>query len=190
MQKIYVISIFLFSLSFMQGQQSPAEKFWTKLQGHCGEAYRGTITTENPGEDFAGKELIMHVRSCDKDSIKIPFFVGEDKSRTWVLSFEEDKIKLKHDHRHADGTEDKVTQYGGIASNTGLEDLQVFPADMETAELLPAAASNVWFIGLDEDSFTYNLKRIGSNTSFSVEFDLSEPVEDPGAPWGWEEDKK
>lgn len=187
MQKIY-FSLFLFlGISLMYGQQSPAEKFWTQLQGHCGEAYQGTITSKNPGKDFEGKKLIMQVRSCDENSIKIPFFVGDDKSRTWVLTFVNNRIKLKHDHRHRDGSEDKITQYGGQATNTGLADLQVFPADAETAELLPAAATNVWFIGLDGDSFTYSLKRIGSNTDFSVEFDLSQPVENPGAAWGWEE---
>ncbi len=187
MQKI-CFSLFLFlGFSFIYAQQSPAEKFWTQLQGHCGEAYQGIITSENPGEDFAGKKLIMHVRSCDENSIKIPFFVGDNKSRTWVLTFKDNKIKLKHDHRHPDGSEDKITQYGGLATNTGLSYLQVFPADAETAELLPAAATNVWSIGLDEDSFTYSLKRIVSNTDFSVEFDLSQPVENPGAPWGWEE---
>lgn len=186
MQKMYFSLLFILSFSFINAQQTPAEKFWTNLQGHCGEAYKGKITSDNPGEDFAGKELIMHVRSCDENSIKIPFFVGDDKSRTWVLTFKDNRIKLKHDHRHPDGTEDRVTQYGGTASNPGFKDLQLFPADEETANLLPAAASNIWFIGLDKDTFTYNLKRIGSNTSFTVEFDLSEPVEDPGAPWGWE----
>ncbi|HEY9184733.1 MAG TPA: hypothetical protein VIM94_05370 [Salegentibacter sp.] len=186
MQKIF-FSLFLFlSFSFLHAQQSPAEKFWTQLQGHCGEAYQGTITSDNPGEDYAGRKLIMHVRSCDENIIKIPFFVGDDKSRTWVLTFKDNRIKLKHDHRNRDGSEDKITQYGGLATNTGLADLQVFPADAETADLLPAAATNVWFIGLDKESFTYNLKRIGANTDFSVEFDLSQPVENPGTPWGWE----
>ena len=187
MQKISLSLILFLSFSTFYAQQSPAEKFWTQLQGHCGEAYEGTITSENPGEDFAGKKLIMYVSSCDENNIKIPFFVGDDKSRTWVLTFKDNRIKLKHDHRHRDGSEDKITQYGGQATNTGLADLQVFPADTQTAELLPAAATNVWFIGLDKDHFTYNLKRIGSNTDFSVEFDLSQPVENPGAAWGWEE---
>ncbi|MGY5850347.1 hypothetical protein [Salegentibacter sp. F14] len=188
MQKNYIFLFLYLYASFSYSQQSPAEKFWTKLQGHCGEAYQGKISSENPGETFAGKNLIMHVRACDENSIKIPFFVGDNKSRIWVLRFKDDKITLKHEHRHRDGSEDKITEYGGSASNSGMDSLQVFPADPQTAALLPAAASNVWFITIDEKHFTYNLKRIGTKTNFSVVFDLSQPVENPGVPWGWETD--
>ncbi|HSP83001.1 MAG TPA: hypothetical protein VLN72_04665, partial [Gillisia sp.] len=120
-------------------------------------------------------------------TITIPFYVGEDKSRTWVLTFENDRIKLKHDHRHEDGSEDKITQYGGTSTNSGSPNLQFFPADAETAELIGYAATNVWWITLDENTFTYNLKRIGTeNPAFNVIFDLTTPVEAPGAQWGWE----
>ena len=76
--------------------------------------------------------------------------------------------------------------YGGTAANHGLADLQVFPADPETAELLPLAASNVWWVTLSDTTFSYNLKRIGTDRLFTVEFDLTAPVETPAAPWGWE----
>src|SRR5690606_7850917 len=126
--------------------------------------------------------------ACERNSIRIPFFVGEDRSRTWALTLEDNRIELKHDHRHEDGSEDEITQYGGTASNSGLASLQVFPADEFTAELLPAAASNVWWIGLDEDRFSYSLKRIGTDRIFTVSFDLKNPIEAPEAPWGWQED--
>ena len=48
----------------------------------------------------------MHVRSCEENRIRIPFFVGDDKSRTWVLTFDSDQIQLKHNHRHEDGSVD------------------------------------------------------------------------------------
>lgn len=95
-------------------------------------------------------------------------------------------IKLKHDHRHEDGSEDDITQYGGIASNTGMATIQFFPADQETTDLIPHAANNVWWITVDEESFTYNLRRIGSDRYFSVKFDLNKEVESPGPAWGWE----
>ncbi|SEG48771.1 hypothetical protein SAMN03080598_04176 [Algoriphagus boritolerans DSM 17298 = JCM 18970] len=63
-------------------------------------------------------------------------------------------IQLKHDHRHEDGSENQVTQYGGTASNTGSMPMQFFPADQFIAELLPAAVGNVWWITMDETSFT------------------------------------
>ncbi|MBZ9631979.1 hypothetical protein LB465_14440 [Salegentibacter sp. LM13S] len=183
--KLYFILFFLSSALF--AQETPAESFWKQLQHHCGKSYEGTITQGMGNDDFDNKKLLMHVRSCEENEIKIPFFVGENKSRTWILRLKDDKIQLKHDHRKPDGTEDKITQYGGTSSNTGLANIQVFPADKETADLIPAAATNVWWISLDEEIFSYNLKRIGSNTNFTVEFDLSNPVETPDAPWGWEE---
>ena len=128
----------------------------------------------------------MHVRSCEDGRLRIPFFVGEDLSRTWVLTMDKEQlIQLKHDHRHADGSEDAVTQYGGKATNTGSASTQFFPADSFTAGMLPAAVGNVWWITVDDTSFTYNLRRLGSATLFSVRFDLTKPIDTPSAPWGW-----
>ena len=129
----------------------------------------------------------MHVRNCDENTIRIPFFVGDDKSRTWVFTYKNDRIQLKHDHRHEDGSEDKVTQYGGTTSNSGSATLQFFPADQQTCDLIPNAAANVWWITLDETSFTYNLRRIGSDRLFTVKFDLTKTVPTPSAPWGWKD---
>jgi hypothetical protein len=44
---------------------------------------------------------------------------------------------------------------------------------------------NVWWITVDENSFTYNLRRIGSDRLFTVKFDLTKPVDLPPSPWGW-----
>lgn len=161
--------------------------FWEKLSKHCGKAYEGVVTTEISDNDpFAGKRLVMHVVGCGEGFIHIPFFVGDDKSRTWVLTMENGLIKFKHDHRHEDGSEDKVTRYGGTSPNTGMDNIQFFPADQETADLIPYAANNVWWITLDENSFTYNLRRIGTERLFTVKFDLNKVVESPGPAWGWE----
>lgn len=187
------MKLFLFLATFSMGlishaqEADPATQFWNNLERHCGKAYEGKVMEAPENDPFRGKKIMMHVRSCEEKVIKIPFFVGEDRSRTWVLTKKEAGIELKHDHRHKDGTEDKVTMYGGTAANHGLANLQMFPADKGTADLLPLAASNVWWITLDETTFTYNLRRIGTDRYFSVAFDLSKPVPAPAAPWGWEE---
>lgn len=161
--------------------------FWQKLSKHCGRAYEGEVTTDiSENDPFAGKRLIMHVVVCGEGYIHIPFLVGDDKSRTWVLTMKNGLIKLKHDHRHEDGTEDKITQYGGTSSNSGMDNMQIFPADQETTDLIPYAANNVWWITLDDDYFTYNLRRIGTERLFSVKFNLKKEVESPGPAWGWE----
>lgn len=187
MKNLFLFFSFFIFFSVQAQERGGAQMFWTNLKAHCGKAFEGTLAPHITNDNFSGKKLVMHVRTCDDDTITIPFFVGEDRSRTWVLTLEEDKMKLKHDHRHEDGSEDRITQYGGTAPNPGRADLQFFPADDETADLIVHAATNVWWITLDQTSFTYNLKRIGSdNPSFTVTFDLTNPVEAPAAPWGWE----
>lgn len=163
-----------------------AKQFWDTLKKHCGKTYEGTIINAPAGDDFRGKRLVMHVLSCSDDEILIPFNVGDNRSRTWVLKYKNGRLELKHDHRHKDGTSDKVTMYGGTTSNIGLPGLAVFPADEETAKMIPAAANNVWWITLDETSFTYNLRRIGTDRFFSVSFDLTTAIETPEPSWGWE----
>ena len=81
--------------------QMPSEKFWTQLEAHCGKAYAGQIVSGAvEGDGFTGKKLVMHVRACETNDIRIPFFVGDDKSRTWVLHMNSDNIiSLKHEDR-------------------------------------------------------------------------------------------
>jgi hypothetical protein len=193
MKKIFSLLIALYlvlgtsqNVAFSQ-ENSASQKFWNTLKTHCGKAYEGKLISPESDPRFAGR-LIMHVRSCEDGRIRVPFFVGDDRSRTWVLTMDEaGLIQLKHDHRHEDGSEDEVTQYGGKASNTGSATTQFFPADQFTANLLPAAVGNVWWITVDENSFTYNLRRLGSPTLFSVKFDLTQQVDVPAAPWGWKD---
>jgi len=182
--KSILLLLLFYSLTGFAQQPSAAKQFWETLQKHCGKAYQGEVT-QGLTADFKNGPLIMQVRSCEEGLIKIPFFVGEDRSRTWVLKLANDRISLKHDHRHKDGTEDKITQYGGLASNAGLANMQIFPADQETVNLLPQAAGNVWWITVEKDFFTYNLRRMGSDRLFTVKFDLSKPIVELNAPWGW-----
>ncbi|MFC7357187.1 hypothetical protein ACFQO1_05785 [Jejudonia soesokkakensis] len=180
------ILLFVITNGFSQ-EESPSQLFWQALQNHCGVAYEGTLITPKEDDAFGGKKLVMHVRSCSDTEIKIPFFVGEDKSRTWILTYKEDHITLKHDHRHTDGSEDDITYYGGTSTNVGKAGIQFFPADAHTQQMLPAAATNVWWITIDETTFTYNLKRLGTDRLFTVSMDLTMPIETPAAPWGWKD---
>jgi hypothetical protein len=187
MKYIYLLLVVL-SVQFSVAQsKSGAELFWENLKKHCGKSYEGSLTNAPANDDFAGKKLVMHVRACDDKSIRIPFFVGDDKSRTWILSYEYDRIQLKHDHRHEDGTEDNITQYGGEATNPGSANFQMFPADSFTCAMIDYACNNIWWITLDDKSFTYNLRRVGSDRVFTVTFDLTKTVETPSAPWGWKD---
>jgi hypothetical protein len=162
--------------------------FWAALQALCGQAFAGTLAEGAPSDTaFAGKAMVMHVRECAPEEIKIPFHVGEDHSRTWVLTQTETGLRLKHDHRLSDGSEDEVTQYGGDTRDTGSATKQEFYADAFTAELIPAASTNVWTVEVvPGERFSYALRREGTDRRFRVDFDLTEPVEAPPAPWGHE----
>ncbi|GGW71801.1 hypothetical protein DFQ11_107144 [Winogradskyella epiphytica] len=187
--KAIICFLLLLPFHITAQEQTSSEKFWEQLKAHCGQVYEGEITAGGvAGDGFMGEKLVMHVRSCDTNDIRIPFFVGEDRSRTWVLHMNEDKIiRLKHDHRKPDGSDDDLTQYGGTSSNVGLSNIQVFPADSYTSEILPAASTNIWWFTIDETSLTYNLRRIGSDRVFTVRFDLTKAIETPEAPWGAED---
>ncbi len=145
------------------------------------------------GEDpFAGKPLVMHVRECSADELKVPFHVGDDHSRTWVITRTNTGLRLKHDHRHADGSPDAVTMYGGDTDGAGTAVRQSFPVDAESVEMfgregLKASIQNTWAMEIEPGQrFLYELSRPGGRL-FRVEFDLSEPVELPPAPWGHED---
>jgi len=187
MKKIFIILMVLsFTVSFSQ-EQSEAQQFWNTLQSLCGKSFEGTLVLPENDEQFGGKQLVMHVRSCSDTAIKIPFFVGDDKSRTWVLTFENDRILLKHDHRHKDGSVDEITMYGGKTTNAGQATIQIFPADEDTKLMIPKASTNVWWITLNDLEFTYNLRRLGTPRVFKVVFDLSKTIKTPTAPWGWKD---
>lgn len=187
LKNICSIIAVLLVLPVLSQETSPSETFWNTLKTHCGKAYEGSLVLPEEDEDFVGKKLVMHVRACDTNEIKIPFYVGNDKSRTWILTMVEGIITLKHDHRHEDGTEDVINLYGGTASNAGKSEIQFFPADVATQKMIPGAATNVWWITIDENRFTYNLKRLGTDRIFKVAMDLTKPVAEPEAPWGWED---
>lgn len=187
--KALLYFLFILPLHLLAQEQTNSEKFWKQLEAHCGNAYEGEIIEGGKlGDGFTGEKLVMHVRSCDTNDIKIPFFVGDNKSRIWVLHINDEKIiSLKHDHRHEDGSEEKLTQYGGTSANQGLANLQMFPADAHTAKILPAASTNIWWFTIDNTSLTYNLRRLGSDRLFTVRFDLTKTIETPDAPWGTED---
>jgi len=165
------------------------DKFFENIRAHCGKAYAGKLVSDDEVDaDFETKTLIMHVRSCESETIRIPFYVDDDRSRTWVISKTQSGLRLKHDHRHKDGTEDAVTQYGGDTADEGTANSQDFPVDdfsktMFREQGLSASTVNIWSIDIDDANFTYQMRR--PNRLFRVEFDLSKPLDNvPPAPWG------
>lgn len=155
-------------------QHKTESSFFKNLSQHCGKIYYGkTVYPDDPGHDFAGKVLVMHVKECSDTEIRVPFKVGEDTSRTWIFTKTDKGLLLKHDHRHADGTPDEVTMYGGYANALSTATQNNFAADAHTEQLLPKAATNVWSLSFDDDKklFTYYLER-HNEPRYKAVFDL------------------
>jgi hypothetical protein len=170
---------------------SPQDAFFANLTALCGQSYAGrVVSTDAADADMAGQALVMHVRDCSDSEIRIPFNVGENRSRTWVITRTDTGLRLKHDHRHEDGAEDAVTQYGGDTASEGTATRQEFPVDQFSQDLfvannIPQSVTNVWAVEVNPGAtFAYELRR--ENRHFRVEFDLSAPVAAPPPPWGAE----
>lgn len=173
----------------------PHAQFFANLQPYCGKAYAGRITANQPApttpDPFEGKPLVMHVRGCEEPTqeIRVPFHVGDDHSRTWVITRTDGGLRLKHDHRHEDGSPAAVTMYGGDTAEPGTAQRQAFPVDAESIAMferegLAASVTNTWAMELvPAKTFVYELSRPNGRL-FRVEFDLTTPVALPPAPWG------
>ena len=166
--------------AYGQSPSSEQERFWASLTALCNKAFEGRAVEAPAGNTtYLDKRLVMHVRRCEPNVIYIPFHVGENRSRTWVISRTERGLRLKHDHRHEDGTEDAVTQYGGDTAANGTVVRQDFPTDN------PKGAPTIWFVELHLGRFfAYGLRREGTDRRFRIEFDLAKEVPPPPAPWG------
>lgn len=176
---------------------APQAAFFAALAARCGQAYAGKIeTSEAADADMQGKAMVMHIRRCTPDRIEIPFHIdglgpkgGWDRSRTWIVTRTATGLRLKHDHRHADGTPDSATLYGGDTATPGTATRQEFPVDAESIALFNAtgrtvSTTNVWAIEQTPLGFAYELRR--ENRHFRVGFSWDRPVSPPPpAPWGW-----
>ena len=171
----------------------PHDAFFERLRSHCGRAYEGRLVTSDPADSaMAGERMLMHVAECGADRIRIPFHVGANRSRTWVVTRTAAGLRLKHDHRHEDGSPDALTNYGGDTAGPGTAERQEFPVDTESIALFrregrEVSVTNVWAVEVTGDRLAYELRRPpGPNARFfRVEFDLSRPVPAPPLPWGW-----
>ena len=175
---------------------NPQDEFFAALTAHCGKAYAGKLASNQDADaDMRGKAMVMHVRSCTPDRIEIPFHIdgigpggGWDRSRTWIITRTTTGLRLKHDHRHADGSKDELTMYGGDTADAGTAARQTFPVDAESIALFTRTGrsvsnTNIWSVETTPAAFTYGLSREGRD--FRVTFDYRQPVTPPPAPWGW-----
>jgi hypothetical protein len=190
MKKPLAALLLLGGCATTSGAPDVQSQFFTSLSALCGKAFEGRIVSPlvPAYANLAGKRLVMHVRGCSANELRIPFHVGDDRSRTWVISRTLSGLRLKHDHRHEDGSEDKLTQYGGDTANPGSAHRQEFPADafsngLYVAQKLTDRLSSVWAMEVHgRRMFAYDVRRPAG--FLRIEFDLNRPVAPPPPPWG------
>lgn len=164
------------------------DAFFEKIKALCGKAFAGKIAVDNPTAPGFEGALIMHVRRCTDTELQIPFHVGDNHSRTWIITKTGSGLSLKHDHRNQDGSHDEQTMYGGHTVDAGWPNAQSFPADQYSKELfaargLPQSIGNTWQMYIYPEQFSYRLVREGRE--FRVDFDLTKAVSLPPVPWGY-----
>ena len=160
---------------------SPQAVFFARLSQLCGQKFEGRLaSTPTPADAAFAGVLTLEVGGCTSDQVRMPLAVGADRSRTWVVTRGTQGLTLKHDHRHADGTEDDLSQYGGTAVTEGQAGRQDFPADAFSRALFArrnatVSIPNVWSLDIEPDArLGYELNRPGRHVR--LEFDLTHPV--------------
>lgn len=172
-----------------------ADGVFEVLQAHCGQAFEGQVSRGAADDPWRQARLVMHVRDCSDRELRVPLAFNDDRSRIWVITRMEAGVRLKHDHRHEDGSEDAVTWYGGmsVTPDGALGDTEInFPVDAESIALferegLSASTENTWQLSVAGGMLNYRLTRPRQNENggrdFMVSFDLTAPVEVPPAAW-------
>ena len=160
----------------------PQDAFMARLNALCGQRFVGRVTTDDPADaDFRANRLVMQVRDCAADEVGIPFAVGEDRSRRWIVTRTGEGLRLKHDHRDEQGVIHGYHMYGGDTAGAGTAARQEFPVDRESIDQFVAggaqvSTTNVWAMEVHPGRmFAYELRR-PEGRFMRVEFDLTRPV--------------
>lgn len=143
---------------------------------HAQKFYGKQVFISEGRESWADLELEIYVKECFDSVVHIPFRVGDNSSRTWMLLLENDgRLRLRHIHLHEDGTPEDINLYGGYSAKGGSMLTQVFPADEYTCKMLERACNNEWTLQFSEDlnTLSYILKKSGEIV-IQIDFDLTQ----------------
>lgn|SRR5690554_1293377 len=175
--------------------EDPHDAFFSKLTAHCGNAYEGRVSVgdQELDADWMAARIVIDIKECRADRIRIPLHVDDDHSRTWVFTRTAEGLALKHDHRLENGSHDPVNGYGGHTVSFGTANNQVFPTDdysklMFSEHGMVASVNNTWVVSFPNDT-TLRYQLLRDDRDFQVEVDLSKPVTNPPAPWGWKDNE-
>jgi hypothetical protein len=109
--------------------------FFENMRGMCGQTFGGrTVYAEAHDRTFEPARLFFVVEECDEEELRIPFIVGDDDSRTWILRMGEEGLTFSHEHLRPDGAPHDVSGFGGHATTDGSATFQSFPDFWATEE--------------------------------------------------------
>lgn len=168
---IRFLCICLFAVNLSAQTPEPQEQFWATLQSLRGKSFRGKITLNKSSHKLTGP-LEIKVRKGKADRIEIPFAIGDDQSRTWILTRTQTGLRLKHEHRKPDGQLDKITDYGGDTQDPGQANRQSFVVDEYTRKLVEGTDQNIWVFEFKDGTLAYELYKGGETPVFRAEFSL------------------
>ncbi len=156
---------------------APQDAFWANLVALCEAAAEGELLQAPDDQIDPEAKLIVHFWECGDEELRFPLHVDDNRSRTWVLIRHDDALELRHDHRHADGSEEENTWYGAQTITDGTANRQEFL-------MVRADMSSGWRIEIHpDDRFEYGTIRNGEWRHHLV-FDLTESVALPPIHWG------
>lgn len=181
----------IFPLCFLTACAHSGHKNAHPLQSLCGKSFQGNVVSQDPQDaDWRKETLVLGPVHCSQshNHFEMPLAVGENKSRTWIITQHKSSLELRHQHLLDDGSIDPVSDYGGFSSknfHTSVfspeENWQAdFPADTKTIEIfktngLTQSIRNIWSLKISPDkTLTYELNREGRH--FRAEFDLANPL--------------
>jgi hypothetical protein len=167
------------ALTMSAGPMTPQDAFWHNLQALCEGAAEGRLLQAPDEQIDPNARLVVHFRECGEEELRFPLHVDENRSRTWIFIRHDDHLELRHDHRHADGTEETNTWYGATTLDEGTANRQEFVSDRNGMLV-------GWRVEIEPGQrYTYGTIRDGE-WRHHLEFDLTRPAEIPPPPWGHE----
>jgi hypothetical protein len=164
----------------IETRTNPQVEFFNHFKNFEGKKFVGKEVFVAEGvSSWANLELVMDVRECLDTIVYVPFRVGDNTSRTWMVIMEGgERLRFRHDHRHEDGSPEDLTMYGGYGTDMGTGFKQIFPADEFTCNMLDRICDNEWMVEFSEDlsTYSYSLRKAG-RLIIQVDFDLTNPLD-------------
>ncbi|GHA88469.1 hypothetical protein GCM10009069_09280 [Algimonas arctica] len=180
---LFFSSCFFITSCAPETSDSPTDAFFDNLTSLCEGTFTGQVISDQAADaDWIGQTLVVGPVTCARDVVRMPLAVGEDRSRTWVVSRDSDALEFRHEHTEPDGSPSAVTEYGGFSRDGGTATLQAFPADdltkvNFTENGIAVSNANVWTFEMSDGMLTYTLARPATEDNvardFRAQFDVT-----------------